>query len=270
MTNYDMRGQSVLNQFNAETINIISAQSERLARITWRGLETVNYIVKDDSKEFKIWFAQDVFKAIKQTFTGKGYKRFSAILDPRPGKVRLEAKFAYRLHCHEIAFARNIRKFGTERSAFYERVNSASSPEEQQRLLREEANYRQQLFEGWRVNPEIDSSGLGAIQIEHDPDGHSISVRSLPTLSLDPQDYDHRVETTSEMLEYVAAALRSPVAFVGNLTLTQQRNVPLLKLTASLLDGEPIKMDAIRINAENWEQWDYRYPRFEAELASLE
>jgi hypothetical protein len=269
MTNYDMRGQSVINQFNAETINIISAEAKRLSRITWRGVETVNYIVKDDSKRFKIWFAQDIFKSIMQTFTGKGYKRFSAILDPRSAKVGGQTSFAYRLHCHEVAFVSNIRKFVTERSALYERVNSASSPEEQERLLREEADDRKHLFEGWRISPQIDSSQLGAIRIEYDPDGHSVSVMSLQPLSLDPQHYDHRVETTSEMLEYVAAALQSPVAFVGDLTLTQQRNVPLLKLTASLLDGEPIKIDSIRINAKDWEQWDYRYPLFEAELARL-
>jgi hypothetical protein len=77
VTNFDQRGQGVLNQYNAETINIFVAQSKSITRIQWRPLEAVNYAVREDNAGLRQWFVMDVLKSLVQTFEGKGYKRFN-------------------------------------------------------------------------------------------------------------------------------------------------------------------------------------------------
>lgn len=84
MTNFDQRGQSVLNQYNAQTINVLVSQSEAIARIQWRPLEAVHYAVREDSSGPRHLFSTDLFKSLIRTFEGKGYKRFTALFDPTP------------------------------------------------------------------------------------------------------------------------------------------------------------------------------------------
>jgi hypothetical protein len=125
----------------------------------------------------------------------------------------------------------------------------------------------QEFFKSWQnVNAQIDFSSPGAIEFEYDPDGKSISISTKEDLSLDPADYESKVATTSEMLMLVAAARRSRVAYLGNMEFWL-KSWPLTKFATHLLDQRSVDLDAIRVNANDYEQWDYLNPELEAELA---
>src|SRR5689334_22286324 len=114
MTSFGQQNQSVLNQYNADTINIFVAQSKAEALVQWRALEAVNYAVREDSKRQRHWFAVDVFKSLIQTFQNKGYKRFTALFTPGPTSRDGQQLYVYSFLCHEIGFSSTVRRLGTE------------------------------------------------------------------------------------------------------------------------------------------------------------
>jgi hypothetical protein len=116
------------------------------------------------------------------------------------------------------------------------------------------------------VSSNIDFSQPGVLEFKYDPDTMAMSVTSKTNLSLNPLDYEHRVETTSEMLTYVGASWSLTYAFMGDLEDTTN-NWPLLKIATRILDKKEITLSNVRINSKEFEQWDYVNPELDAELA---
>jgi hypothetical protein len=267
MTSFDMRGQNVLKQFNADTINLFMQQADRISRIRWRKIETVNYAVREDSERFRHWFSMDVFRSLNETFDGKGYRRFTALFAPTPVSRNGQSLHMYTFHCHEIAFAVGVRKRAIDRVTLLGQLRER--PVEEQKKVSDDLLHEEKLFQdSWHLSGSIDFSQSGAIEFEYDPDGKAMSIKSQEEFSLDPTDYENHIETTSEMLSYIAAAQRSVVAIMGDISFTL-KNWPLLKLATRILDHEPIDIDAIRIDANDYERWDYHNPTLETELAGV-
>jgi hypothetical protein len=203
-------------------------------------------------------------KSLHLTFSNSGYRRFSSIFSPYPRSMPDGTKlYVYELFCHEIAFASSVRQLGTDRVLLIEKLRQHSRAEQiaaAEKLARED----QEFFKSWQnVSAQIDFGNPGAIEFEYDPDGKSISIEGL---SLDLADYESRVATTSEMLMFVAAARRSRVAYLGKMEFWV-KSWPLTKLGTHLLDQRSVDLDGIRVNANDYEQWDYLNPELEAELA---
>jgi hypothetical protein len=85
---------------------------------------------------------------------------------------------------------------------------------------------------------------------------------------MNPADYEHHLKTTSEMLAYVASAERAAgaAAWLGDISFIQN-NWSLLKLVTYFMDHKEINLGSIRINSQDYEQWDYHNPGLEDELA---
>jgi hypothetical protein len=266
MTNFDMRGQQVLNQYNAETINILVTQSDRFSRIQWRKLATVNYAIREDSERFQNWFASDIFKSLNEIFSTTGYKHFTALFHPQPVNRDGQGFFVYAFHCHQIRFAAEVKRRGMERILLIEKLRGQAA-DEQMKTITALDDEDKIFFAQWHGHGSIDFTRPGVLQIEYDPDGKTMSIKSQKDFSLDPLEYEHHVETTSELLSYIGAAQSTVFGFLGDID-SVTKNWPLLKLTTCILDREPIDIDAIRINSNDYEQWDYRNTKLEAELAT--
>jgi hypothetical protein len=266
VTNFDQRGQSVLNQYNAETINVLVSQSQVMARILWRPLESVNYPVREDSSGLRQLFSRDLFKSLIQTFEGKGYKRFTAIFDPKQTIRDGQQFFLYSFHCHEVGFSSLVRTLGRDRILLIQELQKKAKHEQAQIITKIDEDYRV-LFGPWRLSGRIDFNRPGLLEFVYDPDGKALSVNSKDELSLDPADYDHHLKTTSEMLAFVAAGRRPAVfAYFGDISFINN-DWSLLKLVTYCMDHKGVDLEYIKINSGDYEQWDYRNPELEAELA---
>ena len=265
MNSFDQHHQSVLNQYNAETINVFVEQSRRNARIQWRSIEILNYTVREDSDRFRTWFVLDSCRALHEVFSSKGYKRFTALFSPASAKRDDQDLFVYGMYCHEIKFVSAIRARATDRILLMERAHGLPV-EDRTKIATEYEQESSNFFAKWHVHSKIDFSRPGVLEFEYDPDAMAMSVRSKADLSLDPLDYEHRVETTSELLSYVGATWTSIFGFMGDIEETM-KNWPLLKVATRVLDKAGIEVEKIRINADDYEQWDYINPELDAELA---
>ncbi len=126
----------------------------------------------------------------------------------------------------------------------------------------------QSFFKNWTISTKIDFDRPGVFEFVYDPDSSSMNIRTLDRLSLDPKHYEHEVQTTSEVLAYIGAARALEVGFMGNIEDTL-KHFSLFKIAVEILDKTGIKLQNLRINSKDFEEWDYRNPAIEAELSSM-
>ena len=122
-------------------------------------------------------------------------------------------------------------------------------------LIRIRTPYHSDIWSDWRQHQHIrrNSSDLP-----------NIKVTSVEKYSLDPADYHEHLSITSEMMRYIASSARLSFAFVGDLGWAIN-NFRITKLLISISDRDPIDPAIIRINANDFEEWDYLNSKFEAE-----
>ncbi len=262
-----MKARTICNHvFNEQTFNFFAAEDKRIARIQWRALEPCYYAVREDSDRFRCWFIMDMVISCDKVFAGKAYKRFTAVFNPTPATRDGNTLFLYAILSHEIAFIANVRKRGADRWNMMIRLHDAPA-EEQRRVADEYGAESEAILKKWQLSNQVDFTRYGIIEVEYDPDAMVIRIATKEGLSLDPLDYEHRVSTTSEVLQYVVRSQTQEYATLGNLDHTIE-SFPLTKLAVDILDKKPIDFDSIRINAADCEQWDYRNPEFEAEIGT--
>jgi hypothetical protein len=271
MTNFDQRDQTVFNQYNADTINVFAAQSKAIARVQWRPLEFMNYMVTKDSEAQRGLFALDMFKSLIKTFQGRSYKRFTALFMPEPRVIDGVQAYAYPFFCHEISFASTVRTLASDKLRILLELDKIAQSEQERLDTKKElaAKWNSENLEilgSWQISGDIDFKNDGVLEIVYDPDGKSLSIKSKTDLSTDPADYEHHLKTTSELLSFVGATRRNFVAFLGDISFSLD-NWSLMKLMTYLLDNHSIRLGNIRINSQDFEQWEYLNPELESELA---
>ena len=95
-----------------------------------------------------------------------------------------------------------------------------------------------------------------AYQFIYDPDAKRISIAPYKDedISADPSDYPNKLRSTSELLR-LDDAIKHSVIHDYDLTPAQQ-SYPIMKLTLALLDND-FRIDNIRVNSNDAEEWDY-------------
>jgi hypothetical protein len=111
----------------------------------------------------------------------------------------------------------------------------------------------------WNIHTEFSySADLLPYAVELDQDSQYLSVKVIEDPRQSLADFEHRLSTTSEFLEFMASTwnhvvllpdFRQYVSFA-----------PLLKATTCLLDTGSMSLDAVRVNADEPEEWDFQYP----------
>jgi hypothetical protein len=94
-----------------------------------------------------------------------------------------------------------------------------------------------------------------------------ITIQPLP-FSLDPSEYPTRITSTSELLRFLASLVNAGhlhYAYLGDATWYND-DYSLLKLWSYFMDNERIDIDSLRINSEDYEEWDYVNPVVDLEI----
>jgi hypothetical protein len=71
------------------------------------------------------------------------------------------------------------------------------------------------------------------------------------------------------MLKFIAATFRSPFLVVQDADSFWMEYPPTIKMFADLMDQREIDLGRLRINDNDYEEWDYLNPQFDAEVERL-
>jgi hypothetical protein len=265
---FDQRHQNVLNQLNADTINLYIGEQTAVQTKQWRNLESVNYGVIRDNENARVIFSNDLFTSLREAFHLQSYKRFNALLHIDAVRAANgEEVPIYVLDCHEVGLAAALRKRRKKRieEIVAIRQNPSIDAAEQRKRLIESAQREEETWEGWSRRAQIIySRTYSPLEIVYDVQASRIAVDSISDFSLDPADYTNHLGTTSELLRYVAATTNLSIGVMGDIKWT--KDFRLLKVMIDVLDHRRVDLDRIRVDVSNFEVWDYVNLDFEREL----
>ena len=95
-------------------------------------------------------------------------------------------------------------------------------------------------------------------------EARTINLETEQVLSLNPDDYESRVKTTSELLRFLASCFNIEHAAINLDTVAE--HPPLIPLLVDILDKTGIDLNGVRFNAANDEEWSYVNNRFGVEV----
>jgi hypothetical protein len=237
---------------------------------SWRDLSHLLIpMLAGDHESSDQFFLAVVNEGLEQTFGNRPYTQFTGVLRYVERDVQGTIVPAYYIICHEIEFCEYVRN-KTHNIILSRQKAKKEGPEVLERLKQEQQEITDRLNE-WNA---YSSFGLSSVwqplEFVLDPAKRIISISALP-MSLDPSVYASGLNSTSDMLRFLAsyANASGPFAYFGDAN-WYDGNYALLKLWADLIDHRKIDLERIRINAENYEEWDYLNPVVDLEIKRAE
>lgn len=120
---------------------------------------------------------------------------------------------------------------------------------------------------GFQISGSLDlSQRFNCLRLRCDPRSKTASILPFTARSTRPQDYPEQLETTSELLEYVAAILNSGglITDIGDPFWVS--SYAWVKFMASFLDERSISLGRIQVNAVDPEEWNFINPELDYEI----
>jgi len=242
----------------------IVKKHESIKRKRWRSLESVFYPVPQDNTTYRDNFIKVLSIALHNTFTKKDYIEFTSIFRVSKQVRQGYEIIAYNLLSHQPEFAENVRR---ESSKHYQDAFNVSDRKQLEELNQKERVRWAEYFSDWRLDlflvPFSDS--WGAINLLYDPASKHIRIQPPKQDSTRIEDYEENIETTSELFQFIAAISRLSIAYLGDLVWLFG-NYPLMKLITDIVDNKEVRPDRIRINASDYEEWDYTNKQYDKEV----
>lgn len=243
------------------TINqTIINQYESKKRKKWRPLETLLYPVLTDNENFRFTFINDLAIGLHNVFEKNGYIKFNGMLRLSKKINDHQELIVYELICNQPEFSEDIRKRYNQ--YINDRLSIDGKGEKQRRKLfsRLKNEWKEEwgeFFKNWRIIPNvIFSSSEIPLEFIYDPATKFISIRSFADITANISDYEEELKTTSELLRFIPSISVLPLAYIGNFVWLED-NYPLMKLIIDIADNRGILVDNIRINVDDYEEWDY-------------
>ncbi len=260
-----------LADFRAYITQQIIHQAAAQERKTWRDLShlLIPMLAGLHESSHKV-FLSVVYEGLEQTFGNQSYSQFTGVLRYVERDVRGQIVPAYYLICHRIEFCEYVRK-KTQQIILNHKKAKNEGPEMVERLKREQQEITDRLNNEWNTYSSFDLSSVWQpLEFIVDPAKRVISINALP-MSLDPSEYASGLNSTSDMLRFLAsyANASGPFAYFGDAN-WYDGNYALLKLWADLVDHRQIELDRVRINAKDYEEWDYLNPVVDLEIKRAE
>jgi len=217
----------------------------------WRELDEITYPAIIDDQERRMKYGVQLAFHLHRTFKETGYIRFVSLFSLKKVEVKDDIHPIYDLFSHQVRFIGSLRET-------WKYLWESSLPEDPRRKYQEDLNKElMNLYETWSLDlrmPFVER--LAPWLFIYDPDGKKISITVPPFISTNPSEYPDKLRTTSEMLTLLTAIIRSPIVDFGNLSCIRS-HYPLFKLFLELLDNKSWEPAKIRINAADYEEWDY-------------
>lgn len=248
-------------------------------RKQWRGLAHVLYpLPNGDNERMRVIFTRELLFCLAKTFAGSGYVNFNGILRVASATTPDGENYsAYEFFCHQIEFSEMLRRrYENQLASIFDikdrGVDSFGRTEKELReIMVEEIDAFEREWKEWTLEYRLAfTSKLLPIEFTYDPAAKRITLQWIRDLSTDPANYPDRVTTTSEMLRYIAALSNVDAAIVGDIFVWGKENYPLLKLVVDVMDDRRVQLDHLRINAVDYEEWDYVNTKLDAQIRESE
>ena len=276
MAEFNQQHQNVLQQFNADTINIFRGEQAEITSARWRQLEELRYPMLKNDEARRSRLLQELLVSVDDACRGEGYTRFSAL--SKLDQIRLDGQdtFVLTLVSHHARFISCLRRTASDRvrqlSELQDKLAGLDENAKLVEIVKVNTEHKKKLSDTWRdwqLRGSLTlSNNITPFEIIYDSDNKLVSVSPLEIKSLDPRDYPEHLNTTSELLQWVGTLFNSSIAVLGDIMWTA-KNYSIAKLFACLLDTHTVDLDSIRIAVNDKERWDYNYGQLDEELLYL-
>ncbi|MDM4019490.1 toll/interleukin-1 receptor domain-containing protein [Roseiconus lacunae] len=246
-------------------------------RKTWRPLEVFKFAALPcllEEKEPHVFMLYLAY-SLTQTITHSDYAQFMGLFrktvrESDGPSLRVYEIVSHYIEC--IAYARKERTRLIQQHG--DAIDEAMRRSDPQQLYDiEGANFEKlmaPLRDHWDLLWNVNlSPHLVPLQITFDRTTKSIEFKSLEVPSIDLESFPGKLETTSEMLKFVGATMRPflPMNDIDSFLFERRSTMGMM---IDLLDNRLIDVDSIRINVDDYEEWDYLNPRFDAEIERMD
>lgn len=231
----------------------------------WRPLSIARWPVPHgfDRGKAATLITSNMAAAAYQTLLHSGYVEFTTVLiapnSSNSGKID-----DYVIISHKAGFCGTIEKnhFALLKLLKLLPQQRKEYEAEKARISRE---WEESPFRAWAVTRSLDDKQIQALTVRFNPEFHEVDIAPPKNVSANIADYPQHLATTSELLQWIAIALESPVVFAGNAGWLNE-NPALMKLMIDLLDKKAFEWDKVQVNIADDEEWDYLSPQLEAEM----
>jgi hypothetical protein len=245
----------------SQVINYITIQQYKESkRKQWRELELAVYPTWDLERDLSANYSVHLIVALHRVFANRGYTTFTSEIAIEDRKNEEGEYQAIVLVSHQIKFLGELR--GILRSLWDQRF-----PIEERRAIQEQEKQEAlALHRSWQVDVNfLPTKERLPYEFIYDPDGKSITIRPHDSAPISPDDYPEKLQRTSELLMFLNVLRRPNILLTYDLSIAN-RYYPLAKLMLNVLGNEPISPASVRINADDYEEWDYLNPQADLEF----
>lgn len=206
----------------------------------WRPIPNVRYDIDIESEDavrkafLRITLCLNL--ALEETFAGTKYKKFAILCST----IDEDGKPTFELTCHEVEFMSNFERF---MDGYYSKEDA-------------ENKVNSMVDKFTRVIDKFHIERLFAASVVYDEQAKIISLGETPL--------HMEITTTSGLLFHISNMVNSH--FIVDPDGLIFEHYPLTKFIAFNLDTDRIDVSKIRINVDNYEDWDFYYPEYEREV----
>jgi hypothetical protein len=253
---------NISSHFNQQVLGQAAAKERK----SWRDLsDTLFPMLGGNSDKSDSIFTGQLFIGLEKTFGQRPYSQFTGLLRYVEREVHGLTVPVFYVLCHQIEFCECARKNYALLIRSY-RDAREEGPEALDQLRRKYQEISDAVNQQWKTSASLTlSTAWQPLQFTVDSARRTMSIISLP-FALDPSTYASGIGSTSDMLRYAASfANVEPLANMGDPTWLDE-NYSLLKLWADFIDNGKIELGRLRINAEDYEEWDYQNPKLDLEI----
>jgi SIR2-like domain len=243
---------------------VVATQNRR-----WRSLECVTFPLLSRSERAVTGFLSEIGIGLIKQFEAKAPIRFSILFKvetiEREG-IEFPVIVTY---CHHAEFLNVVKDhYQSKATRAYElkALNlTAEELEDAKRKIAEEdaaeiADWR------WKVHFSlVDTFHCLRLEVDHPRKEISIAVENK--MSINPEDYENRVRSTSELFGFLASCLNLTFGITSLDGVADNPN--LIPLLVDVLDGKGIDLHGIRFDADAHEEWIYVNDEFSEEIGGF-
>jgi hypothetical protein len=240
--------------------------AELKTRKVWRELSVQKIAIVKETEESLAFFWRSLFLVLHRAYAVKRYIRFVALVCKTQREIEgfKDPVVYYEFLTNQPAFCWPLRELYT--NLVNENFRLADMTPEERRPYIEKIQVKRK--EEWKElvdSYRLDLSNFpitnvwDPIEFTFDGVNRAITIRPRAA-SGNLEDYPGGISTTSEMLIFVAAMMWVHLPVI-NMNIVE-RNIALARLTAALLD-ESFDLNNIRVAADDAEEWDYLYLKFD-------
>lgn len=257
-----VRGNYTINQK-------IIQQYEIKRKIQWRNLETVIFPIITDSNNSRANCASDMGFALNKVFADTKFKKFTGLIK-KTTVVRNEQNVSfYELFCHQIEFCgvlqQDQKNFFSSLTSFQEQYPINVAKEKMAEIF---FKPKEDFYREWNLAVSYSISELWSpIEFVYDRATKRIAIHQIQNNEMNLSDYPDGISTTSEMLVLLSGLLSAHFAFFDDsFWMRLEKNYPLMKLFVDFLDKRAIFFNRLRINVDDYDEWDYVNVSFDDEV----